>query len=63
MMKKISLTLCAAALVAAGALTAYVHAQKKADAPLNKHDAKTHAECPFMNDGKMRREVGCAGGR
>jgi hypothetical protein len=56
MMKKISLTLCAASLVAAGALTAYVHAQKGADAPAephNKHDAKTHAECPFMTDGKM----------
>ena len=61
MMKKISLTLCAAALVAAGAFTAYVHAQKNADAPpapLNKHDAKTHdasthTDCPFMSDGKM----------
>src|SRR5215212_5355612 len=53
MTKKISLTLCAAALVAACALTAYVHAQKKADAPArppDRHDAKTHAECPFMTD-------------
>jgi hypothetical protein len=53
-MKKISLSLCAAALVAAGALTAYVHARQKADAPPDKHDAKTHAECPFMNEGKGR---------
>lgn len=59
-MKKISLTLCAAALVAAGTLTAYVRAQKSADAPADthtKHDAKTHeagahAECPFMTEGK-----------
>src|ERR671932_410390 len=53
MLKKISLTLCAALLFAAGALTAYVQAQKK-DAPAeqpDKHDAKTHAECPFMRDG------------
>jgi hypothetical protein len=56
MMKKISLTLCAASLIAAGALTAYVQAQKKAGAPaesLNKHDVKTHAECPLMTDGRM----------
>ena len=61
MMKKISLTLCAAALFAAGAFTAYVHAQKSADAPAappDKHDAKTHdaqshTDCPFMSDGKM----------
>jgi hypothetical protein len=52
MMKKISLTLCAALLFAAGALTAYVHAQKSGDAPPDKHDAKIHAECPFMTDGK-----------
>ena len=51
-MKKISLTLCAALLFAAGALTAYVHAQKSGDAPPDKHDARTHAECPFMTDGK-----------
>ncbi len=51
-MKKISLTLCAALLFAAGALTAYVHAQKGGDAPADKHDAKSHAECPFMADGK-----------
>ncbi|HEX8119271.1 MAG TPA: hypothetical protein VF521_18480, partial [Pyrinomonadaceae bacterium] len=53
MMKKVRLSLCAAALVAAGALTAYVHAQKKADAAADKHDAKTHAECPFMTEGRM----------
>ena len=54
-MRKISLTLCAAALSAAGALTAYVHAQKSAAAPAaphEKHDAKTHADCPLMRDGK-----------
>jgi hypothetical protein len=53
-MKKISLTLCAAALVAAGALAVYVRAQKGADAPAEqqqKHDAKTHADCPLMRDG------------
>ena len=52
MIKKISLTLCAALLVAAGALAAYVHAQKKADAPHKEHDAKAHAECPFGTEGK-----------
>ena len=52
MMKKISLTLCAALLVAAGALTAYVHAQKGGDAPPDKHDAKSHADCPFMAGGE-----------
>jgi hypothetical protein len=54
-MRKISLTLCAAALFAAGALTAYVHAQKGADAPADphgKHDAQTHADCPLMRDDK-----------
>ncbi|HWS89307.1 MAG TPA: hypothetical protein VN282_20205 [Pyrinomonadaceae bacterium] len=51
-MKKISLTLCAALLFAAGALTAYAHAQKSADAPPDKHDAKAHAECPLKADGK-----------
>jgi hypothetical protein len=51
-MKKISLSLCAASLFAAGALTVYVYAQQKADAPPDKHDAKTHAECPFMAEGK-----------
>ena len=59
MMKKISLTLCAAALVAAGALNVYVRAQKGADAPAaphEKHDAKSpeakpHADCPFMSEG------------
>ena len=44
MMKKLSLTLCAALLFAAGALTAYVHAQKKAV-------TESHAECPLMKDG------------
>ena len=58
MLKKISLTLCAATLVAAGAFNAYVRAQKSADAPADKHDAKTHdakshTDCPFMSDGKM----------
>lgn len=60
MMKKFSLTLCAAALVAAGTLTAYVRAQKGADAPAaphEKHDAqspeaKSHADCPLMSDSK-----------
>jgi hypothetical protein len=54
-MKKISLTLCAAALVAACALAVYVRAQKGADAPAEqpqKHDAKSHADCPLMRDGK-----------
>ena len=51
MMKKIKLTLCAALLFAAGALTAYVHAQKGGEAPPDRHDAKAHAECPFMKDG------------
>lgn len=60
MMKKISLTLCAAALFAAGALAAQVRAQKSADAPAatqTKQDAKTdgaqpHADCPLMHGGE-----------
>jgi hypothetical protein len=52
MTKKISLSLCAALLFASGALAAYVHGQKKADAPPDRHDAKTHAECPLMAGGK-----------
>jgi hypothetical protein len=58
MSKKISLTLCAALLCAAGALAAHVRAQKKgADAPAaqhdkhDKHDAATHADCPLMRGG------------
>ncbi|HEX8150876.1 MAG TPA: hypothetical protein VF591_27070 [Pyrinomonadaceae bacterium] len=54
-MKKISLTLCAAALFAAGALAAHTRAQKSAGAPADaqkKRDAKTnetkpHADCPM----------------
>ncbi|HEX8338371.1 MAG TPA: hypothetical protein VF621_16755 [Pyrinomonadaceae bacterium] len=54
MSKKISLTLCAAALFAAGALAAHANAQKGADAPADRHekhdaktrDARTHADCP-----------------
>jgi hypothetical protein len=60
-MKKISLTLCAATLFAAGALTAYVHAQKGAEAPAEphgKHDAKTHADCPLMRDGESGAQTG-----
>ncbi|MFL6254172.1 MAG: hypothetical protein ACJ74T_04065 [Pyrinomonadaceae bacterium] len=60
-MKKISLTLCAAALVAAGALTAYVHAQKSADAPSDphaKHDATAHTDCPLMREGKSGTQTG-----
>ena len=61
MLKKSSLTICAAALFAAGALTVYVRAQKSADAPAGPpdrydaktHDAKPHTDCPFMPDGKM----------
>ena len=58
MTKKTSLTFCAAALLLAGAVTASVHAQKRAEAPADArhdaktHDAKTHADCPLMNDGK-----------
>jgi len=60
MTKKISLTLGAAALFAAGALAAHVQAQKSADAPAvphEKHDAKTreakpHADCPSTSDAK-----------
>ena len=60
MSKKISLTLCAAALFAAGALAAHVDAQKGADAPADphkKHDAKAqdtqaHANCPMARDGE-----------
>ena len=59
MMTKISLRLCAAALVAAGALAVHVRAQKSAGAPpapREKHDARSHeakprADCPFMSDG------------
>ena len=61
MLKKISLTLCAAALVAAGTFAVYVRAQKSADAPADKsdkHDAQTHADCPFMPDGKPVAQTG-----
>ena len=66
MMKKISLTLCAAALVAAGAFATYINAQKRTDAPAappDKHDAQTqdaqtHAECPFMHDGEPGAQTG-----
>lgn len=58
-MKKLSLTLCAALLVAAGAHALHVRAQKGADAPPAQpetkhdaqHDAASHADCPFMSDG------------
>jgi hypothetical protein len=60
MSKKISLTLCAAALSAAGALAAHVNAQKGADAPAERHEqhgAKTHdaearAGCPSAREGE-----------
>src|SRR5205085_3675912 len=66
MMRKISLTLCAAALVAAGAFATYINAQKRTDAPAappDKHDAQTqdaqtHAECPFMHDGEPGAQTG-----
>lgn len=60
MTNKMSLIFCAAALVAAGALTVYVNAQKGAGAPAatpdrhdeKTHDAKAHADCPFMKGGE-----------
>jgi hypothetical protein len=58
MTKKTSLTFCAASLHLAGAFAAPVHAQKRAEAPADAqhdaktHDAKTHADCPLMNDGR-----------
>jgi hypothetical protein len=66
MMKKTSLTLCAAALVAACAFATYINAQKGADAPAapsDKHDAqpldaKTHAECPMMRGGESGAQTG-----
>jgi len=66
MMNKISLTLCTAALVAAGALTVYVRAQKSADAPAvphekhdaKGHDAKPHADCPMMRGGESGAQAG-----
>jgi hypothetical protein len=59
-MRKISLTLCAAALVAAGALAAHVRAQKGADAPDGSRakqgakagGAKPHPDCPMMRGGE-----------
>ena len=66
MMTKISLTLCAAALVAAGAPTVYVRAQEGAGAPAaphekhdaRSHEAKPHADCPLMGDGKSGAQAG-----
>jgi len=63
MMKKINLTLCAAALVAAGALAAHVRAQKGADATQKKQDAQTnetkpHADCPLMRGGEAGAQTG-----
>ena len=66
MSKKISLTLCAAALVAAGAFAAHVRAQKGADAPADpheRHDAKTleakpRRDCPHMPGGKPGARAG-----
>ncbi len=66
MMKKISLTLCAAALVAAGALAAHVRAQKGADAPdgaktkqgAKPKEAKPHADCPLMRGGESGAQTG-----
>jgi hypothetical protein len=61
MTKKFSLTFCAAALFAAAAVAASVHAQKRAEAPADArqtrhdakgHDAAAHADCPLMSDGK-----------
>lgn len=69
MTKKISLTICAAALVAAFALTAYVRAQQRADTPADAHqhhqdaktdDAKHHADCPMMGDAKSSAQNGDA---
>ena len=65
-MMKISLTLCAAALVAAGALAAHVRAQRSAEAPAvpheehdaKGHEAKPHADCPFMSDRKSGAQTG-----
>jgi hypothetical protein len=60
-MKKISLTLCAAALFAAGALAVVAYAQKRAEDPADArqttpeartHDAITHADCPLMSGGE-----------
>jgi hypothetical protein len=62
------MTLCAALLFSAGAFTAHVRAQKKADAPAdrqNRHDAKARAECPFKAGGKVpdgESEVRAGGG-
>jgi hypothetical protein len=66
MMKKISLTLCAALLVAAVAHAPRVRAQNGADAPADArakrdagtHDAKAHADCPLMSDGKSDARAG-----
>ena len=66
MMKTISLTLCAAALVAAGALAAHVRAQKGADAPdkaqtkqgTKTDEAKPHADCPVMRGGESGAQTG-----
>ena len=66
MSKKISLTLCAAALVAAGALAARAGAQEGAHAPaerLKGHDAKAHAprahaDCPVGRDAESGARAG-----
>ena len=59
--KKISLTLCAAALFTAGVLAAVTYAQKRAEDPAGArqtkpeakpHDAMTHADCPLMSGGE-----------
>ena len=61
MTKKTSLMFCAAALFAATAVAASIHAQKPAEAPADaqqtrhdakSHDAEAHADCPLMNDNK-----------
>jgi len=65
-MMKISLTLCAAALVAAGALATHVSAQKGADAPdgaqtkqgAKTNEAKPHPDCPMMRGGESGARTG-----
>lgn len=66
MMKKLSRILCAAALVAAGALTSHVRAQKGADAPdgaktkqgAKPKEAKPHADCPLMRGSESGAQTG-----
>ncbi|HEX8187892.1 MAG TPA: hypothetical protein VF586_06065 [Pyrinomonadaceae bacterium] len=65
-MKKINLSLCAAALFAAGALAAQAPAQKGADSPADARqkrdarpdEAKPHADCPAMRGGESGGQEG-----